>query len=106
MNIVYIKAVKSLFEQILEKVEKEMGDTRSLEGICETINLWDLSAIHELCNNMAEGIAVNEDRLSFVDKLYLEHIATQFETNSYHEIAMLGLDAGEYLRDEIFRREV
>ena len=105
MNTEVIRELKGIFEKILKMVEEEMGDTKSLEGICETINLYDLSAIHELCGNMEEGIAVNEDYLSFVDKLYLEHIAVQFEINSYHALGVLGIEAGEILRNEIFSRE-
>ena len=106
MNTEVIKELKGIFEKILEMVEEEMGDNKSLHGICKTISLYDLSAIHELCGNMEEGLAVDEDYLSFVDKLYLERIAVQFEINSYHELAVLGIEAGEILRNEIFSREI
>ena len=105
MNTEVIKELKGIFEKILEMVEEEMGDTKSLEGICETINLYDLKAVHELIYVMEEGLVVNKDYLSFIDKLYLERIATQFEINSYHELAVLGLAAGEILRNEIFSYE-
>ena len=106
MNAEVIRELKGIFEEILKMVEKEIGDTKSLAGICKTISLYDLSAIHELIGNMEEGIAVNEDYLSFVDKLYLERIAVQFEINSYHDLAVLGIEAGEILRNEIFSREI
>lgn len=105
MNTEVIKELKGIFEKILEMVEDEMGDTKSLEGICETINLYDIKAVHELIDAMEEGLVVNKDYLSFIDKLYLERIATQFEINSYHELSVLGLAAGEILRNEIFSHE-
>lgn len=105
MNVVYVKELKGIFEKILEMVEDEMGDTKSLEGICETINLYDIKAVHELIDAMEEGIIVNKDYLSFIDKLYLERIATQFEMNGGSSLHELGLDAGEILRNEIFSRE-
>ena len=105
MNTEVIRELKGIFEQILKVIKEEMGDTRSLEGVCETINLFDLSAVHELCGNMDEGIAVDEDYLSFVDKMYLEHVARQVEMNGGSSLHELGIDAGEILRNEIFSRE-
>ena len=105
MNTEVIRELKGIFSKILEMVEEEMGDTKSLEGICETINLYDLKAIHELIYAMEEGLVVDKDYLSFIDKLYLERIAVQFEINSSHELAVLGLEAGEILRNEIFSHE-
>ena len=105
MNTDVIRELKGIFSKILEMVEEEMGDTKSLEGICETINLYDLKAIHELIYAMEEGLAVNNDYLSFIDKLYLERIATQFEMNGGSSLHGLGLAAGEILRNEIFSHE-
>ena len=105
MNTEVIRELKGIFEKILEMVEEEMGDTKSLEGICETINLYDLKAVHELIYVMEEGLVVNKDYLSFIDKLYLEQIATQFEMNGGSSLHGLGLEAGEILRNEIFSHE-
>ena len=105
MNTEVIKELKGIFSKILEMVEEEMGDTKSLEGICETINLYDLKAVHELIYAMEEGLVVNKDYLSFIDKLYLERIATQFEMNGGSSLHELGLEAGEILRNEIFSHE-
>ena len=105
MNTEVIRELKGIFSKILEMVEEEMGDTKSLEGICETINLYDLKAVHELIYAMEEGLVVNKDYLSFIDKLYLERIATQFEMNGGSSLHELGLEAGEILRNEIFSHE-
>lgn len=102
MNTEVIRELKGIFSKILEIVEEEMGDTKSLEGICETINLYDIKAVHELIDAMEESISVDEDYLAFMDKLYLERIAAQFEMHGSSSLHELGRAAGEILRNEIF----
>lgn len=105
MNTEVIRELKDIFSKILETAEEEMGDMKSRARLYKTINLFELKAVHELIDAMEEGLVVNKDYLSFMDKLNLERIATRLETSSYHELAVLGQGAGEILRNEIFGRE-